>query len=162
MSRSVRIAVIVAVGFVVSLPLSAYAQSAFSGVVRDPSGAVLPGVTIEASSPVLIEKVRNVITDEQGRYTIVDLRPGTYKMTFTLTGFSTVVRDAVELPGNTTVPINVELKVGSLEESVTVSGQSPLVDVQNAQRTQVLERDVIDALPSTRNMQTVGAPIVRA
>jgi hypothetical protein len=160
MSRSVRIAVIVAVGLVVFLPLSAYAQSAFSGVVRDPSGAVLPGVTIEASSPVLIEKVRNVISDEQGRYTIVDLRPGTYRISFTLTGFSTVVRDAVELPGNTTVPINVELKVGSIEESVTVSGQSPLVDVQNAQRTQVLERGVLDALPSTRNMQTVGAPIV--
>src|SRR5260370_41588562 len=80
-------------------------------------------------------------------------------MTFTWTGLATVVRDSVELPGNTTVPINVELKVGSLEESVTVSGESPLVDVQNAQRTHVLERSVLDALPTTRNMQTVGAPI---
>ena len=159
LSRRVRIALVVAVGFVVSLPLSVSAQSAFSGVVRDPSGAVLPGVTIEASSPVLIERVRSVVTDEQGRYTIVDLRPGTYKMTFALAGFSTLVRDSVELPGNTTVPINVELKVGALEESVTVSGQSPLVDVQNAQRTHVLDRSVLDALPSTRNMQTVGAPI---
>ena len=66
----------------------------------------------------------------------------------------------MELPGNTTVPINVELKVGALEESVTVSGQSPLVDVQNAQRTHTLDRSVLDALPTTRNMQTVGAPIV--
>src|SRR5580765_1750516 len=141
------------------VPATARAQSAFSGVVRDASGAVLPGVNVEASSPVLIERVRSVVTDGEGRYTIVDLRPGTYKLTFTLTGFSTVIRDAVELPGNTTVPINVDLKVGALEESVTVSGQSPLVDIQNAQRTQVLERDVIDALPTTRNMQSVGAII---
>src|SRR5580765_7937856 len=141
------------------VPATARAQSAFSGVVRDASGAVLPGVNVEASSPVLIERVRSVVTDGEGRYTIVDLRPGTYKLTFTLTGFSTVIRDAVELPGNTTVPINVDLKVGALEESVTVSGQSPLVDVQNTQRTHVLERSVLDALPSTRNMQTVGAPI---
>src|SRR5213592_3157394 len=141
------------------LPTAADAQSAFSGVVKDPSGAVLPGVTVEAASPVLIEKSRSVVTDGEGRYTIVDLRPGTYKMTFTLTGFATVVREIVELPGNTTVPINVELKVGALEESVTVSGESPLVDVQNAQRTHVLERSVLDALPTTRNMQTVGAPV---
>jgi hypothetical protein len=140
-------------------PIAADAQSAFSGVVRDTSGAVLPGVTVEASSPVLIEKTRSVVTDGEGRYTIVNLRPGTYKMTFTLTGFATIVRDVVELPGNTTVPINADLKVGSIEESVTVSGLSPLVDVQNAQRTHVLERSVLDALPSTRNMQTVGAPI---
>ena len=99
-------------GFLAFLPATAHAQSAFSGVVRDASGAVLPGVTVEASSPVLIEKVRSVVTDDAGRYTIVDLRPGTYKLTFTLAGFSTLVRDAVELPGNTTVPINVELRVG--------------------------------------------------
>jgi hypothetical protein len=132
------------------LPSAADAQSAFSGVVRDASGAVLPGVTIEASSPVLFEKARSVTSDGDGRYTIVDLRPGTYKLTFTLSGFATLVRDNVDLPGNTTVPINVELRVGALEESITVSGQTPLVDVQNAQRTQVLERSVIDALPTTR------------
>jgi Carboxypeptidase regulatory-like domain len=151
--------VLLAIAGLLWLPGAAHAQSAFSGVVRDTSGAVLPGVTVEASSPVLIEKARSVVTDGEGRYTIVNLRPGTYKITFTLTGFATVVRDSVELPGNTTVPINGELKVGSLEESVTVSGQSPLVDVQNAQRTHVLERSVLDALPTTRNMQTVGAPI---
>ncbi|HEV3216351.1 MAG TPA: TonB-dependent receptor [Vicinamibacterales bacterium] len=149
----------VATACLLFLPIAADAQSVFSGVVRDASGAVLPGVTVEASSPVLIERTRSVVTDGEGRYTIVDLRPGTYKVTFTLTGFATVVRESVELPGNTTVPINADLKVGSLEETVTVSGQSPLVDVQNAQRTHVLERSVLDALPTTRNMQTVGAPI---
>src|SRR5678816_2978171 len=90
-----------ALGCLVLLPAAAHAQSAISGVVRDASGAVLPGVTVEAASPVLIEKSRTVISDETGRYTLVDLRPGTYKMTFTLSGVSTLVRDGVELPGNT-------------------------------------------------------------
>jgi hypothetical protein len=150
---------LVALSLLVLLPAAASAQSAFSGLVRDASGAVLPGVSVEAASPVLIEKTRTVVTDATGRYTITDLRPGTYKLTFTLEGFATFVREGLELAGNTTAPINADLKVGSLEESVTVSGQSPLVDVQNAQRTQVIERDVIDALPTTRNMQSVGAII---
>jgi len=157
MRRSLGPVLLVGLAILLFLPAKAHAQSAFSGVVRDASGAVLPGVTVEASSDVLIEKSRSVVTDGEGRYTIVDLRPGTYKLTFTLTGFSTVIRDAVDLPGNTTVPINVDLKVGALEESVTVSGQSPLVDVQNAQRTEVVSRDVLDALPTTRNMQSVGS-----
>jgi len=156
LSRSAAMLLTV-LGCLVLLPAAAHAQSAISGIVRDASGAVLPGVTVEAASPVLIEKTRSVISDETGRYTLVDLRPGTYKMTFTLSGFSTLVRDEVELPGNTTVPINVELRVGALEESITVSGQTPLVDVQNAQRTQVVDREVIDALPTTRNMQSVGS-----
>jgi hypothetical protein len=159
MWRRLRSAFPIAAGFLFLLPVGARAQSAFAGLVRDTSGAVLPGVTVEASSPVLIERTRSVVTDGEGRYTIVDLRPGTYKMTFSLAGFATVVREDLQLPGNTTVPINVELKVGAIEESLTVSGQTPLVDVQNAQRTQVLERAVIDALPTTRNMQTVGAPV---
>jgi hypothetical protein len=146
-----------AFGFLLLFPAAGSAQSAFSGIVRDTSGAVLPGVTVEASSPVLIERTRSTVTDDTGRYTIADLRPGTYKLTFTLAGFSILVRDGVELAGNTTSPINADLKVGALEESVTVSGQSPLVDIQNAQRTQVIERDVIDALPTTRNMQSVGS-----
>src|SRR5205823_1066378 len=100
------------------------------------------------------ERVRSAVTDDQGRYTIVDLRPGTYKLTFTVTGFTMFVRDGVELPSNVSVPINAELRVGAIEESVTVSGQSPLVDVQNAQRTQVVAREVLDALPTTRNMQS--------
>src|SRR5262249_15163673 len=147
MDRRIAPLLLVVLSLLLLLPTVASAQSAFSGVVRDTSGAVLPGVTVEAASPVLIEKTRTVVTDEQGRYTITDLRPGTYKLTFTLTGFAAFVRDGVELAGNTTAPINAEMKVGALEESVTVSGQSPLVDVQNGQRTQVVERDVIDALP---------------
>ena len=121
--RSAGIVLLALVGLTL-LPGVARAQSAISGVIRDVSGAVLPGVTVEASSPVLIEKTRSVTSNETGRYTLVDLRPGTYKLTFTLAGFSTLVRDNVELPGNTTVPINVELRVGALEESITVSGSS--------------------------------------
>ena len=132
------------------------AQSQINGVVRDESGGVLPGVTVEASSPVLIEKVRSAISDDQGRFTIVDLRPGPYRVTFTLTGFNTVVRDAVEVPGGVAVTLNADLKVGALEETITVSGQTPLVDVTQATRTQVLTRDLIDALPSTRNIMSVG------
>jgi hypothetical protein len=149
--------VLIVAAAILLLPLTAAAQSAFSGVVRDPSGAVLPGVIVEAASPVLIERTRSVVSDEQGRYTIVDLRPGTYKLTFTLQGFSIFVRDGVELPSNVTVPINAEMRVGALEESVTVTGASPLVDVTNAQKTQVVARDVLDALPTTRNMQSVGS-----
>src|SRR5258705_8624800 len=157
MTHRIKSAILFAFALLVLLPVAASAQSAFSGLVRDTSGAVLPGVTVEASSPVLIERTRTTVTDDTGRYTITDLRPGTYKLTFTLAGFSSLVRDGVELAGNTTSPINAELKVGALEESVTVSGQSPLVDIQNAQRTQAVERDVIDALPTTRTMQSVGS-----
>src|SRR4051812_2435887 len=80
-------------------PAAGYAQSAISGLVRDTTGAVLPGVTVEVASPVLIEKLRSAVTDDQGRYTIVDLRPGTYTVTFTLTGFNTLKREGMELPG---------------------------------------------------------------
>jgi len=141
----------------IALPISASAQSAFSGSVKDTSGAVLPGVTVEAASPVLIERVRSVVTDAQGRYTIVDLRPGIYTLTFTLTGFGTLVRAGLELQSNVTLPLSVELTVGAIAETVTVSGASPLVDVQAASRNQVLTRDLIDALPVTRNAQSVGA-----
>jgi hypothetical protein len=150
--------VVVALG-VVAWPVVATAQSQFTGLVRDESGAALPGVTVEASSPVLIEKVRTVVTDGVGRYTIVDLRPGAYKLTFALAGFSTAVRDDVELPASFVATINVDLKVGSLEETITVSGQTPVVDVQQAAKTVVLGRDLIDALPTTRSIQSVGQMI---
>src|SRR5437016_5711536 len=83
-------------------PCIAAAQSQITGAVKDESGAVLPGVTVEASSPVLIEKSRSTVTDSEGRYRIVDLRPGTYKLMFSLSGFSTLVKDGVELPANFT------------------------------------------------------------
>ena len=140
----------------VLLPSVAYAQAQIVGAVRDESGGVLPGVTVEAASPAIIEKVRTAITDEQGRYRIEALRPGTYKLTFSLTGFSTVVREGVEVPSEVVVTINADMKVGALEETITVSGETPQVDVQSASRTQVLTRDIIDTLPVSRNVMSIG------
>src|SRR5438094_639012 len=105
---------------------SAQGTGGIAGVVKDTTGAVLPGVVVEAASPVLIEKVRSVVTDEQGQYKVVDLPPGVYTVTFTMTGFSTVKREGVELTSNFTAAISADLKVGQLEETVTVSGQSPV------------------------------------
>src|SRR5437660_12769032 len=122
----------------VLVPRIAVAQSAIAGVVKDTTGAVMPGVTVEVASPALIEQTRSAVTDAQGQYKILDLRPGTYSVTFTLPGFSTVKRDGVELPANFTAPVNAELRVGALEETVTVSGASPVVDVQQAVTQQVL------------------------
>jgi hypothetical protein len=141
----------------VLVPATARAQSAIGGVVRDPSGAVLPGVTVEAASPALIEKVRSVVSDDRGVYLIVDLRPGTYTITFTLTGFSPFKREGLELPSNFTATVNADLKVGALEETVTVSGASPVVDVQSTAVEQVLNRDVLDAVPTGRTAQTAAA-----
>src|SRR6476620_3278436 len=132
----------------VAWPSLAHAQSAIAGIVRDTSGAVLPGVTVEAASPALIEKTRAVTTDGEGRYNIVDLRPGVYSVTFSLAGFSTVKRDGIELPSGFTATINGDLKVGSLEETITVSGQSPVVDTSSAVQQQVLSRAVLDAVPN--------------
>ena len=138
-------------------PAFALAQSTIAGVVKDTTGAVLPGVTVEAASPVLIEKLRSVTTNSEGRYAIVDIRPGTYSVTFTLAGFNTFKRDGVEVPANVSVPINADLRVGAVEETVTVSGASPVVDVQNTAKMQVMTRDMIDAIPSARNLQSIGA-----
>src|SRR5262245_25628265 len=113
------------------LPAAARAQSgAIAGSVKDTTGAVLPGVTVEAASPALIEKVRSAITDAQGQYKIDDLRPGTYTVTFTLPGFATVKREGLELSAGVTLPLTAELKVGSVQETVTVTGATPVVDVQ--------------------------------
>jgi len=120
-------------------------------VVKDTSGAVLPGVTVEASSPALIEKVRSVVTVTAGQYKIVDLRPGTYTVTFTLTGFSVFKREGVELTGSGTVTINADMKVGALEETITVSGETPVVDVQNAARSEVLSGDLVAKTPAARS-----------
>ena len=154
-SQSVLVSSFVAA--ILLAPAVVSAQSAFSGIVRDTSGAVLPGVTVEASSPVLIEKTRAAVTDGEGRYTITDLRPGTYVVVFTLTGFNTFRRDGLELPTNFTMQINADMRVGSLEESITVTGDAPIVDVQSTQRTQVLNRELLDALPSARNYSGLAA-----
>src|SRR5512139_3138581 len=117
-----------------------------AGSVRDTSGAVMPGVTVEASSAALIEKVRTATTDGNGQYQIPNLPPGAYKITFSLTGFSTVVRDGVALSGAGVTSINAELRVGALEESVTVTGETPVVDVQSARQSTVLDGDTVRAL----------------
>jgi hypothetical protein len=139
------------------LPGAASAQSAITGLVKDTSGAVMPGVTIEAASPALIERVRTVVTDAQGRFTIVDLRPGPYRVTFALPGFKTVIQEGVDLPSNFTATVNAELTLGTVEENVTVAGQAPTVDVQNAQRTTIITRDLLDAVPVPRMYQAEGA-----
>jgi len=130
--------VLLAIGVVVSVPMAAFAQATLSGLVRDASGAVLPGVTVEASSPVLIEKARTAITDGTGRYQIVDLRPGTYTVTFTLQSFSVVKREGIELSGTATTMVNADLKVGDLQETITVTGEVPTVDTQSSTRNAVL------------------------
>src|SRR5207249_7720029 len=104
------------------------------GIVKDPSGAVLPGVSVEAASPALIERIRTAVSDEQGRYRIGDLRPGLYTVTFTLPGFSTLKREGIELTTGFTATVNADLKVGGLDETITVSEQVSMVDTQNLQQ----------------------------
>ncbi|PYR41082.1 MAG: hypothetical protein DMF95_31890, partial [Acidobacteria bacterium] len=118
-------------------------------MVKDSSGGVLPGVTVEAASPALIEKVRTATSDGEGRYNIVDLQPGTYTIAFTLTGFSTFKRDGVTLTSGFTATVDAQMSVGALEESVTVSGASPLVDTQNVRKQLVATSDLLSALPTS-------------
>ena len=135
-------------------PGLANAQATLAGVVRDTSGAVLPGVTVETSSPVLIERVRTAVTDGTGQYRFTDLPPGGYVIVFQLTGFGSVRREGVEVTGSGVIPINVEMRVGTIAETVTVTGESPVVDTQSTRRETVLSNGVINSLPATR---TYGA-----
>jgi hypothetical protein len=134
----------------------AQAQGTLAGVVRDATGAVLPGVTVEAASPALIEKVRTTVTDNSGQYRIVDLRGGVYTVSFTLSGFTTSKREGVQLAGESIVTVNGDMRVGELTETVTVSGESPVVDLQSTTRQQVMTKDVIDTLPTGRNYASLG------
>ena len=144
----------VALALFVLVPAVAWAQgSGITGEVVDTSGAVLPGVTVEASSPVLIEGTRVTFTDGTGRYRFIDLRPGVYTVVFTLPGFSTLRREELELPDVFTMTINVQLQVGALEETITVTGESPLVDIQNVSQAEVLTRDVTEAVLAGRFIQ---------
>ena len=144
------------------LPAAAIAQSgsAIAGVVKDTTGAVLPGVTIEASSPALIEKARTVVTDAAGQYKIINLVPGDYTVTFSLSGFSTVKRDAIVLTASFTATVNAELRVGALAETITVSAESPTVDIQNVMQQSVMTRDIIDSVPTgQKSVSAIGALI---
>jgi len=145
------------------LPVAALAQSSIAGVVKDASGAVLPGVQVEVSSPVLIEQSRTAITDTQGVYRVVDLRPGTYKVTFTLQGFSTFEREGIELPTGFTATVNADMKLGSIAETITVSGEAPVVDVRTAsQSQQVIPSEVRNAIPLSSNAAAFAALIPAA
>ncbi|MBM3779508.1 MAG: TonB-dependent receptor [Acidimicrobiia bacterium] len=145
------------VGACLLLPALAHAQSAITGTVSDATGSVLPGVTVEAASPALIEGARVGVTDGQGRYRVVDLRPGTYTVTFTLPGFTTVRREGIDLASNFTATVDAQLTVGAVEETVVVSGAAPVVDVQATSRREVITSEMVEQLPNGRSITMVGA-----
>ena len=134
----------------------ASAQSTIAGVAKDTSGAVMSGVKVEAASEALIERSRTVTTNSEGRYSIVDVRPGTYTVTFTIEGF-TPVKEQVEVPANVTVPVDADLKPGSVGQTVEVKAMVATVDVENVAHPEVLTRADMDALPTARNMQSIGS-----
>ncbi len=152
---------LVLIGFLLAMALApgASAQSAITGIVSDTSGAVLPGVSVEVASPALIEQTRTAVTDASGAYRVTDLRPGTYKVSFTLAGFNTFIRDGLVLESEFTATVNAQMKIGGLEESITVSGQSPVVDVASTMQRTVLSQEQIESLPTGRSYQSLAATI---
>ena len=147
--------VMVRIGFIVACLVAcstaAFAQATIAGVVKDASGAVLPGVTVEAASPALIEKVRNAVTDSTGRYRIEDLRPGEYTVTFTLAGFATVKREMLNVSGSAVISVDADMRVGGVQETITVSGDAPVVDTQSTRREITLDNETLRNLPSVRS-----------
>ena len=155
MSRCVVKVTLVA-ALLILLPVSALAQQGqIAGTVRDPQGAVMPGVLVETTSPALIEKVRSATTDAAGQYRITNLPVGTYSVTFTLEGFAKQQRDNIVLTTGFTAPVNATMTVGQLQETVTVTGESATVDVQNARQVAAFESEAIRDLPTTRNIRSV-------
>src|SRR5262245_58838015 len=142
---------ILVVAVLTFLPSSAWAQASIAGSTRDTSGAALPGVTVEATSPALIEKVRTTVSDERGLFRIVNLPPGTYSVTFALQGFNQVKRDGIELTGSFTAQIDADMKVGGVTETITVTGASPIVDVQSIRRQTTISSDVLTSIPTARS-----------
>src|SRR5713226_4417475 len=151
--RSMLVAIVAAL-----VTATAGQAQTIAGTVRDATGAVMPGVTVEAASPALIEKVRSAASDGAGQYRIVNLSPGIYTVTFALAGFTSVKREGIELTGNFTATVNAEMRLGTLEETITVSGVTPLVDVQSVTKQTVFTRDVLDVLPAARSIQ--GAAVL--
>jgi len=144
---------------VVLFPVLAHAQS-LAGIARDASGAVLPGVTVEASSPALIEKVRTGVTDGTGQYRIENLTPGVYTVSFSLAGFTTVRREGVEVSGAQIITINADLRVGGVQETITVTGETPVVDVHTSTRAQkVIDNEVVSVLPASRGYGNILATV---
>src|SRR5437867_1690388 len=157
MRRSSGIVLLPAWVMLLLLPATSSAQTAeIAGVVRDSSGAVLPGVTVEASSPALIERTRVVYTDGQGQYRVIALNPGTYRVTFTLPGFRSVVREGIVLTAQFTATVDASLSVGAVEETVTVSGQTPLVDIQATTQRRALTSELVNELPTGRSFQNLA------
>ena len=154
MARTLKVLLFAAIGLAGATTASA--QSAIAGIVKDPSGAVLPGVTVEVSSPAIIEGTRSTVTDDTGQYRIVDLRPGEYTVTFTLAGFKQVRREGILLPVSFTSTVNADLAVGTIEEAVTVTGVSPLVDVRGSVSQSVMNREVLDTIPTGKDPFAVG------
>ena len=154
-----RWSMVVALAWLLFLPAAAGAQSTIAGVVTDPSAGALPGVVVEATSPALLEKLRTAVTDGAGVYRLENLPPGTYTITYTLQGFSTNRRQGLELPSNFTATVNVEMRLGALEESIVVTGESPVVDTQSTAKPTVVDRELLDLLPTGRTAQTAGALI---
>jgi hypothetical protein len=153
------IKVLAALAGILLLPNLVFAQATIAGVVRDASDAVLPGVTVEAASSVLIEKTRTAVSDGTGQYRLTDLPPGSYVLTFSLSGFTTAKRDGFAVSGSGVLPVNVELRVGALEETVTVSGEAPLVDTQSVRREVVLNSETLSTLPATRGYGSALAAV---
>ena len=147
---------VVGVACLVLFPTLASAQATITGVVKDASGAVLPGVTVETSSPALIEKTRTAVTDGTGQYRIEGLRPGTYQVVFTLPGFQTLKREGIELSGTFVATVNAELKVGAVDETITVTGETPIVDVQSVRRQTTLTNDLLTTVPSARSWAAIA------
>src|SRR4051812_4642921 len=160
MRRLVFCIVLVSAGLLL-VPTVSTAQGtstgSIAGAVKDSSGAVLPGVTVEASSPALIEKVRTTTTDDKGEYKITELRPGTYAVTFALPGFNTFKRDGLQLSPNFTATINATLAIGSIQETVTVSGATPLVDTQNVSQQRTISKELLDAVPTSKSMLALAS-----
>src|SRR5690242_10114570 len=160
MRHSTRAAVLALVLTAIPSLLHAQTLGIVAGVVKDASGAVLPGVTVEAASPALIEKVRTATTDGTGTYRIENLTPGLYNVTFTLAGFNVVRREAVEVSGAQVITINADLRVGGVQETITVTGETPVVDVHTAARTQkVIDNEVVSVLPASRGYGNILATV---
>jgi len=132
-------------------PALASAQASIAGTIHDSSGAALPGVTVEASSPALIERVRTAVSDGSGVYRIVNLPSGTYAVSFTLPGFNVMRREGVEVAGNFNAQIDGNLTVGGVTETITVSGETPIVDVQSVRRQTTISSDVLTSIPTARS-----------